>query len=226
LYSLFNGGGNIPVQNEWVGYDFEQGNWLEPHGKGKRADIFFRYQNEFMGFIENPTRTMEQRRASYKRKCDNKGIPFTEEGFRKAIGNWDGTLEIAFPGEKEGIIKVEDEFIPQSELHMPHKAPQKGYQSTYKLETVNYYDPEKKHYTKFPDDIGFFLRTRVILDEQGEIKSANYAKIHKEFSFDPRGRVIFYYYYNPIPNDRNLEFDPKHNLFPEGTPGTFNISLP
>ena len=226
LYALFNGGGEIPVQSEWVGFDFEQGDWLEPHGGGKQADILFRYQNECVGFRKNTTRTMDQRRASYQRKCKNKGIPFTEEAFRHEIGKWDGILEIAFPGKKEGIVRVEEDFIPQSELHMPHKAPEDGYQSTHRLETVNYFGSEKTHYMKFPDDVGFFLRTRVILDEKGKIKSANYAKIYGEFSFDPRGKVSFYYYYNPIPNDRNLEFDTKHNLFPEGTPGTFNISLP
>lgn len=42
---------------------------------------------------------------------------------------------------------------------------------------------------EFPDDIGSFLRTRMILDEQSEIKSANYAKIHGELSFDPRGKM-------------------------------------
>ena len=226
LYALFNGGGNIPVQNEWVGYDFELGDWLEPQGKGKQADILFRYQNEIVGIPIKSYKSIEERRDNVRQKFERLGEPFNEEIFRYEAGDWNGTLEIAFPGEKEGIVKVEEAFIPQSELHMPHKAPEEGYQSTYKLETVNYYDPEKEHYMKFSDDIGFFLRTRVILDEQGKIKSANYAKIHEEFSFDPRGKVIFYYYYNPIPNDRNLEFDPKHNLFPEGTPGTFNISLP
>jgi hypothetical protein len=31
--------------------------------------------------------------------------------------------------------------------------------------------------------------------------------------------MSFSYYFNPVPNDRNLEFDPKKNLFPKDKPG-------
>lgn len=226
LHALFNGGGKIPVQNEWIGYDFEQGDWLEPYGKGKQADILFRYQSKFTGFREAYADDLDGTREDIKRRSERIGEVFTEEAFRHEIGKWYGILEIAFPSKKEGIIKVEEAFVPQNQLHMPHKAPKEGYQPTHRLETVNYSNPEKTHYMKLPDDIGFFLQTRVVLDDQGEIKSANYAKIYGEFSFDPRGKVSFYYYYNPTPNERNLEFDPEYNLFPEGTPGTFNIALP
>jgi hypothetical protein len=34
-----------------------------------------------------------------------------------------------------------------------------------------------------------------------------------DFDFDPRGRITFSYLFNPTANDRNLEFDPKKNLF-------------
>ena len=216
----------IPVQREWIGYDFEQGDLLEPYGRGNKADILFRYENKFIGFRESSSRTMEERLASYQRKCDRKGILFTEDGFRKAIGNWEGVLEITFPEEKEGIVRVIDDYMPHSVLHMPHLAPVDGYKPIYTLETTNYLHPEKQRFTSVRKDTGFFLRTRVILDEEGEIKSANYTKMHREFSFDPRGTLSFSYYFNPVPNDRNLEFDPKQNLFPEGTPGTFNFVLP
>ncbi len=39
--------------------------------------------------------------------------------------------------------------------------------------------------------------------------SANYAKIYGDF---PK----FVYFYNPTPNDRNLEFDPDKNLAKDG----------
>jgi hypothetical protein len=32
---------NIPKIEEWVGYDFEQNDWLAPYGKGKVADVEF-----------------------------------------------------------------------------------------------------------------------------------------------------------------------------------------
>lgn len=44
----------------------------------------------------------------------------------------------------------------------------------------------------------------------------NYGKIYPRLSYwtqeDKTVKVKFTYYYNPTPDDRNLEFDPKHNL--------------
>jgi hypothetical protein len=71
----------------------------------------------------------------------------------------------------------------------------------------------------------YFLRTRVQLDADGDIISANYAKIYDEIRFDARGLVSFWYYYNPTPNDRNLEFDPARNLFPQSMKGA-NVANP
>jgi hypothetical protein len=46
-----------------------------------------------------------------------------------------------------------------------------------------------------------------------------------DFRHDARGGLIFTYYYNPTANDRNLEFDPKKNLFPASLPGA-NVNDP
>jgi hypothetical protein len=70
------------------------------------------------------------------------------------------------------------------------------------------------------EDVGYFLRTRVRLDRDGNIASANYAKIMGDFLVATKGgQVAFTYDFNPLPNDRNLEFDPKKNLFPKDKPG-------
>jgi hypothetical protein len=45
-----------------------------------------------------------------------------------------------------------------------------------------------------------------VVDATGKIISANYGKIYGDF-------MNFSYYLNPTPNDRNVEFDPKRNLF-------------
>ena len=69
--------------------------------------------------------------------------------------------------------------------------------------------------------MGFFLRTRVRLDKDGRVISANYAKVIGDFCLDAaRSSFSFSYYFNPYPDDRNLEFDPKNNLFPKDKPGT------
>ena len=56
------------------------------------------------------------------------------------------------------------------------------------------------------------LRTRVVHDEHGNIVAANYSRILGEFRANPSistAESIF----NPVPNDTNLEFDKKRNLF-------------
>ena len=60
----------------------------------------------------------------------------------------------------------------------------------------------------------FAFRTRVKLDKNGDIKEANYGKIYGPINYGNGVRKIqFTYYFNPTPNDRNLEFNPKANLF-------------
>ncbi|MFA7054047.1 MAG: carboxypeptidase-like regulatory domain-containing protein [Kiritimatiellia bacterium] len=58
------------------------------------------------------------------------------------------------------------------------------------------------------------FRVRTEADPQGKIVNARYGKIYGPFEF-AQGReklVRFTYYFNPTPNDRNLEFDGEHNL--------------
>lgn len=59
------------------------------------------------------------------------------------------------------------------------------------------------------------FRVRTEKNQQGGISSARYGKIYGPFQF-AQGReklVRFTYYFNPTPNDRNIEFDGKNNLF-------------
>lgn len=216
----------IPVHAVWIGYDFEIGDWTEPHGKGKSTDILLRYEKHFVGIKEAFLEDIERARSGIKRKYERRGEAFTEEALRHEIGNWEGVLEIAFAHEKEGILSVVDDFMPHSLLKMPHEAADRDYSSNYLVETATFANSEKVHFSKVENEMGFFIRTRVVLNEDGEIKSANYAKIYGGIEFDPRGLVSFSYYFNPEANDRNLEFNSKENLFSEGTPGTFNFVLP
>lgn len=58
------------------------------------------------------------------------------------------------------------------------------------------------------------FRGRAEMDPQGKIVNARYGKIYGPFKFaqGPKKLVDFTYYFNPTPNDRNLEFDGEHNL--------------
>ncbi|MGC6454983.1 MAG: carboxypeptidase-like regulatory domain-containing protein [Coraliomargaritaceae bacterium] len=204
----------IPVKGEWVGYDLEIGDWVEPHGKGKRRDVLFRYSNEFLGYRMDEPKLSETIKVA-KRLTENRGEEWTEEKQKHSYGNWSGRLEIGFPGEKEGIIAVSDSngYLAESELRMPHLAPEDGYEESIIWSGVRngQFMPNNGN--------GFFLRIRV-RERNDQILEANYAKInlppygavHDGLRFDPRGKISFTYYFNPDVNHRNLEFDPEKNL--------------
>lgn len=204
------------MQNEWLGFDFDVGEWVAPYGKGKVTDIRFRFRNELKGWKDHVKLDEEieyGKKVAAARKQEWSHNQFMEK-FKITAGKWDAQLEISFPGEKEGMHEVAGEiFLPYSQLKMPHEAPAEGYVPSWRY-TVNTYLPPTTR-----ENAGFFLRTRVKLNEQGNIVSAHYTKVMGDFQLATAGRITFTYYFNPTPNDRNLEFDPKRNLFPKDMPG-------
>lgn len=195
----------IPKQNEWLGYDFEKGDWVQPHGTGEIVDILFRFKNEFKGWKDNVKNLADEIEFS-KRTYAARGEEWTEEKFKINTGKWDVWLEIAFSGEKEGIFE-ETDFLTYSQFKLPHMAQEVDYLSTWNYENNNY-SPRTAR-----ENIGFFLRTRVKLDDSGNIVSARYTKIMGDFYIVPYGVLRFTYYYNPMSLDRNLEWNTKQNLF-------------
>ncbi|MEO6993549.1 MAG: carboxypeptidase-like regulatory domain-containing protein [Lacunisphaera sp.] len=196
----------LSPSGETFGFDFAVGEMVAPYGDGKVADILFKIRNEFKGW-----KFSDAEMARTKQIPANRNI--TEQDMKRFYGKYDAELEVTFPDEREGLIEEQAHFLPYSRLKMPHHAPGEGYVPTWHY-TANTYSPSTTR-----ANVGFFLRTRVKLDQDGKIISANYAKVMGDFRLDARGGVIFTYYFNPTPNDRNLEFDPKKNLFPPKTPG-------
>ena len=125
-------------------------------------------------------------------------------------GNWTHTLTYRFPNKGDGIV-LSPQFWPYCKLTVPHKAPVEGYgpELTLKEEVRQVYN--RSNLSNYRDKIqnnGMFLRVRTQLDKDGNVVSANYAKI-----VSPRGAGNgFTIFYNPTPNDRNLEYDLKTNL--------------
>ena len=61
------------------------------------------------------------------------------------------------------------------------------------------------------------FRIRTTRDENGNVTSSYYGKIYGDIILKQGygyvvGGTEFLYYLNPTPNDRNLEWDMKHNL--------------
>jgi hypothetical protein len=104
------------------------------------------------------------------------------------------TFTISFPHQGDGIQGyTRDWNLGVSFLLSSNEAPADGYQSQYEQ-------------TQMPNPYRiYYFHVRTVLDSQGNILSTHYGKIYGDF-------MQFSYYLNPTPNDRNVEFDPKHNL--------------
>ena len=180
----------VPGIGRKYGFDFEAGDWVAPHGKGKNEDVYFK-------------------------------VELVKDKKNKDAGK----VEIIFPHEKEGIFFVSKKngYHPLSGLPMPNEAFANGYDA--KMERVESgYQNENK-----PRNSSYFLRIRATKSKERGY-NFNYVKFKDGVSFmmsggvflegaarkkHPKevGMVSFTYYFNPTPNDRNLEFDPEKNLF-------------
>lgn len=197
-------GVKVPAQNKWIGFDFEVGDWVKPYGKGEVSDFLLKYENEFLGM-----RASEETLKRVKEISDHNNQPWNDELAKYFYGKWKANFAIRFTNEDEGFIGVTSEngYLAQSEMKLPHFAPESGYQPEKNWENV------EQRLNKMYTNEGYFFRTRVVKDEEGKIISANYAKMNRGFTLDPRGEILFTYYYNPEPNNRNLEWDTEKNLF-------------
>ncbi|MGJ3244203.1 MAG: carboxypeptidase-like regulatory domain-containing protein, partial [Opitutales bacterium] len=202
---------HIPEKNVWIGFDFQKFDWVKPYGRGETTDIKIKFRRHFhhIHVPKNTGTTVEIRRKNIKEKYQRLGWEFNEEIFREFAGVWSGTLEIGFPRPGDGWVRVEEDFVPQSMLQMPHEAPDTGYQ--HEGWSRNVHSQKSKIWNVLPS-YGYFLRTRTEMDSAGNVKTANYTKISGEIGFHPVGRIWMTYYFNPTPNDRNLELDPQKNL--------------
>lgn len=125
--------------------------------------------------------------------------------------SYDAILTIKFSNPGDGLISVIDKPNDGSKLRLPHHAPVSNYQSEL-VQRIS--RTPMKIDRSFRNDQNYFFRVRTEMDDKGNITSALYGKIHGSIEFGIKKRnILFLYYLNPKPNDTNLEFDPKKNLF-------------
>jgi hypothetical protein len=229
----------IPSREKWIGFDFEKADWMKPWGKGLEVDIEF-YLTSTPAQIDRDTqeerdelheRILREHLQNPRQKSDylksrdefyqlKPGASTYDEALQFRLYQWKGTVKVRVPHSKGGIIAEKDRYLiysksPRSdypkdfapEMRMPHHAPKDGYQKEYKWEKST------KDGSAIDEKLGFFIKTRVKLDEKGNEISAHYAKFITDVEIDIRGRIKFTSYFNPTPNDTNLEFDLKKNLF-------------
>jgi len=182
---------HIPVTNQNYGFDLSIGDWVQPVGKGIVRDLVFRIDGYWNNYREN-----------------------------------DSTLTLIFSEAKDGIIPfdypVANNVSMGSEFILPRQAPLEGYSGTNtwrRARTKAVGGGQDQIIDDLRSGRGYIFRIRSITNEQG-IVSAYYGAMPCKVDFvgankDPKegSWLSFTYYLNPTPNDRNLEFDPKKNLF-------------
>lgn len=131
--------------------------------------------------------------------------------------DFDARLTLTFSKPGDGLQAVEEPLQYGSELKLPRTAPEHGYEPQVANSVSRV--PGKPIVNEARDNRSYIYRVRTVLDEKGQVASALYGKLRGDIRVDPinskTALVLFTYYLNGESNDRNLEFDPKRNLFGE-----------
>lgn len=127
--------------------------------------------------------------------------------------NFSSKLIITFTNKFDGIQVIKENLKYGSEFKLPRFAPEDGYQK----ELIKFYKrrPGKFFEDNFEEDNNYIFRIRSEV-EDGKLVRAMYGKIQGDIKQallrSKTARITFKYYLNPD-YTRNLEFDPKQNLF-------------
>lgn len=120
--------------------------------------------------------------------------------------NYSADLFITFP---HGAIKYDLDMYHGSEFKLPRYAPSEGFEKRFERHVIRL--PERALKDDRKDNTGYVFRIRSTAP-----KSVIYGKIQGDFGVRAQGAgtagIDFTYYLNPD-HTRNLEFDPKRNLF-------------
>lgn len=205
MFAREKSGFEVKEFDEEYQFDFEVGELLPPHGKGVHPDI----------------------RVTMKgTRIDNGPDEHEDIDFQACIrftNPLDGLIEFAVQ-PKDGAVG--SSFISD------YLAPESGYLPT--LERKAVWGKVRKSPSYWEDlrsleKKAYYFRVRTQTDAAGKIISANYGKIYGPLTLAPvlKNHAAFRralkanisvndLYFNPTPNDRNVEFDTKRNLIPDG----------
>ncbi len=116
-------------------------------------------------------------------------------------------ISIRFPNTHDGMQRCEG--FPDSDFFSDyHVNTNRTFQNAIRLDAVSR--------TRFLDESTYLtFRVRSVVDSQERIVSAHYGKIYPLIDVNTTTLRIRALYFNPTPNDTNLEFDPEQNLIPK-----------
>ena len=128
--------------------------------------------------------------------------------------DFNASLLLDFSNKTDGLRRKEGGSFGDSRFPWSYNAPEEGYDESQQI-SIGYLPG--KGYFETNESATCYFRVRTVTNEQGVIVSSYYGKMPEPIKFDVRdtktGWIKFTYYINPTPNDRNMEFDPKKNLF-------------
>jgi hypothetical protein len=129
--------------------------------------------------------------------------------------DFESSFTLTFHQPHDGVFPIKIPIDQGSELRLSAIAPTNGY-LTELSQMLN--DTPSKGWEKSEEkDQNYYFRVRTKIDDRGNIVSAHYGKVYGDFKIDAINSktllIFFQYYFNPTPNSRNVEFDPKANLF-------------
>ncbi|MDA3799120.1 MAG: hypothetical protein PF692_08580 [Kiritimatiellae bacterium] len=122
--------------------------------------------------------------------------------------DYDITLAISFSNDGDGLQEYLFDEYDLSEFKWPYMAPTNGYIKEVMLEQ---HASEGARTTNFDTDkLNYLFRVRTVKDENGNIKSACYARMGS-IGLGWTEKIRWKYWFNPN-GTRNLEDDPKKNI--------------
>jgi len=128
---------------------------------------------------------------------------FQTESIRHSWNDFNFERVITFNNKLDGITPYYFDH-KESAYKGPYLAPVEGYENKWIQRFTR--TPHAQDQGNIDGNRNYFIRIRTRTDEEGKIIYAHYGKIYGDFPW-------FTYYVNPTPNDRNIEFDPRQNLF-------------
>ncbi|MDP0495598.1 MAG: carboxypeptidase-like regulatory domain-containing protein [Verrucomicrobiota bacterium JB024] len=145
-------------------------------------------------------------------------ITFELSGYYHSFRDKDSTLTVRFPNKGDGACAFD--AITESQFISPYEAPANGYSPTLSYRKMTK-PTDKLHEWDNENTVdetrNYAIRFRTVLDEDGNVVEAMYAKIYGDFDFAGASDEGSYirpkaYYVNPTVNDRNLEYAVGSNL--------------
>lgn len=160
----------IPVYDKWLGFDFDNNQFVSPYGNGRYSDVLLRFTLKTAAHND------------YHMKME---ISFTNQLFA-------------------GAYNMKKDL--KSEMASVYFADKKA--AFTQLITYQYDRPATSCdvVEKLCADEYLVFRTRTEVDDKGNLVAARYGKIYGPWHYvGPRGMSICGVFFNPTPNDTNLE---------------------